>query len=214
MQSQTVGQILKQARTEAGLSLTEVSAQTKIKLNFLKALEADQFKKLPAATFVKGFIRTYARILDLDDGALLALLRRDFKQSASGKLLPREFIHPVIRKNRLKRPVTLAALTVSTVFIVLFGYVAFQWYQLNRPPHLQLYYPENDQFVSAEIVVEGQTEPEAMVSVNAQPVSIKPDGSFQTQVYLPKEGISTITVEATDKRGKTSLEQRTVYVRF
>jgi cytoskeletal protein RodZ len=214
MHSQTVGQVLRLTRREIGLSLADISQQTKIKLEYLKALEANQFEQLPSATFVKGFIKTYSKVLELDDQPLLALLRRDYKQSDAGQLLPRDFINPVVKKNRLNQPVTLVAVGLIAVFLALFSYVGFQWYQLNRPPRLEVYQPENDQFVSAEIEVSGQAEPEAMVSVNAQPVSIKPDGSFKTRVYLPKEGISTITVEATDKRGKTSLKQRTVYVRF
>jgi len=63
-------------------------------------------------------------------------------------------------------------------------------------------------------VVSGQTEPEAIITINAQPVAIKPDGTFRSEVYLPKEGITTITVEASDRRGKSSLQQRTVYVKF
>jgi hypothetical protein len=62
--------------------------------------------------------------------------------------------------------------------------------------------------------VEGRTVPDAIVLVNAQPVALQPDGQFRTELYLPQEGVRSITIEAKDRRGKAALLQRTVYVRF
>ncbi len=214
MQTKKIGQLLQEERRRFGLSLKEMSQQTKIKVKYLKALEKNQFKQLPASTFVKGFIKAYARVLDFDQKPLLAMLRRDYKEDESGHLLPRDFIKPVHKKRKFWRPITFVLLSVATVFLVLLGYVGWQWYSLNRPPQLELYQPEDNQFVSGQVEVIGQTQPEAVVSINAQPVSIKPDGSFRTELYLPREGVATVTVEATDSRGKSSLEQRTVYVKF
>ncbi len=214
MKSKTIGKILHEERLRQGYSLEEFSQLSQIKPKFLRALEHDEFSQLPAATFVKGFIKAYARILDFDHQPLLALLRRDYQQSAEGKLVAREFSQPVMKRTRLSQPITFVVLGAASLFIVLLSYVLFQWYSLNRPPKLQVYEPEEDQFVSSEIVVSGQTELETVVTVNAQPVALKPDGTFRTQIYLPKEGIATITVEVTDRRGKKNLEQRTVYVKF
>ncbi len=214
MQTKSVGQILKEERQRHQLSLAEMAKRTRIRLEYLQALESNQFGKLPAATFIKGYIKMYASIFGFDEQPLLALLRRDFKESAAGKLLPREFINPVLKKSQFWRPITWAVLALAVIFTVLIGYVGLQWYNLNKPPFLEVYAPEEDAFVSSEIEVTGQTDPEVVVAVNAQPVSLKPDGSFQTKVYLPREGITTITVEATDRRGKSSLIQRTVYVQF
>lgn len=214
MQTKKIGQILQEERQRQGLSQKQMADLTKIKVEYLRALEKNQFDQLPPSTFVKGFIRSYARVLDFDVKPLLALLRRDYKEDNTGKLLPREFMRPVIKKQSFWRPITLFVASLAVIFLMLLGYVSWQWYSLNRPPELYVHSPEDNQFVSAQIEVRGQTQPEAMVSVNAQPVSIKPDGSFRTELYLPSEGIATVTVEAVDQRGKTSLVQRTVYVKF
>ncbi|MEA2056980.1 MAG: helix-turn-helix domain-containing protein [Patescibacteria group bacterium] len=214
MQSKTIGQIVREERLRQGYSLTDISEKSKIKLKYLKALENDQFDQLPAATFVRGYIKAYARILDIDFKSLVALLRRDYQERAGGQLLPREFINPVIRQGKYRQPVTFVVLGVVTVFLALISYVGWQWFSLNRPPKLEVFVPEENQFVSSEVVVEGQTEEETIVTVNAQPVAIDPDGTFRTEILLPREGISTITIESTDKNGKTSLEQRTIYVKF
>ncbi|MBD3279378.1 MAG: hypothetical protein GF390_01560 [Candidatus Pacebacteria bacterium] len=214
MKTKTIGEILQEERQFHRLSLPELAKKSRIRLEYLRALEKNQFDQLPAATFVKGYIKTYARLFGFDHQPLLALLRRDYKESAKGKLVPREFVKPVIKKRQLWTPVTILVIVMASVFLTLLGYVGFQWYNLNKPPSLEVYAPQEDQFVAGTVVVEGQTLPEAVVTVNSQPVALQPDGSFQTEVYLPQEGISTITIEATDRRGKTSLLQRTVYVKF
>lgn len=214
MQTKKVGQILAEERQRQSITLARMSQLTKIKKEFLQYLENNQFDQLPPSTFVKGYIKAYARVLELDNKSLLALLRRDFQEDNQGQLQSRDFISPVVRKQRLWHSVTLVGVVVATIFFSLLGYVAWQWHTLNKPPRLEIYSPSDNEFVSSQIVVTGQTDVESMVSVNAQPVALNPDGTFRTEVYLPKEGVTTLTVEAIDQRGKTNLKQITVYVRF
>lgn len=214
MQTKKIGQILAEERQRQSVTLSRMSQLTKIKVKYLQYLEANRFDHLPPSTFVKGYIKAYARVLDLDQKSLLALLRRDFQEDNQGQLQPREFISPVVKKQRLWHSATLAVVVVATVFFTLLGYVGWQWHNLNKPPTLEIFSPTDNEFVSSQIVVTGRTDAEAIISVNAQPVALKPDGSFRTEVYMPKEGITTLTVEALDQRGKTNLKQITVYVKF
>jgi cytoskeletal protein RodZ len=214
MKTKTIGEMLREARTFHRLSVEDFSKRTRIRSEYVTALENNQFDLLPAATFVKGYIKTYGTIFGFDYQPLIGLLRRDYKESARGKLVPREFLKPVLKKSQLSAPVTVAVLILVTLFASLISYVGFQWYNLNKPPELTITTPEDNASVASQVVVEGITEPEAIVSVNAQPVSLQPDGSFKTEILLPREGITSITVEATDRRGKTSLIQRTVFVKF
>lgn len=214
MQTKTVGQILAQERQNKRITLSQLSELTKIKLEYLQALEKDQYEALPSSVFIKGFIKAYARVLNLDQKALLAILRRDYQEDLEGQLLPKEFMNPVSKRQKQWRPVTLVVLAVAVIFFSLFGYIGWQWINLNRPPQLEIYSPQESEYVSSQIIVSGITDNEAVISVNAQPIAISPDGSFRTEIYLPREGISTITIEATDQRGKVNLQQRTVYVKF
>ncbi len=214
MQTKKIGQILAEERQRQSITLKQMSKLTKIKLKYLQYLEANQFDKLPASTFVKGFIKSYARVLDFDQKPLLALLRRDFQEDRSGQLLPREYTQPLVKGQRFKKPITLVAVVVAAVFFSLLGYVSWQWYNLNKPPRLEVYVPRENEFVSSQILVKGMTDTKAVITVNAQPVAIRPDGTFQTELYIPKEGITTLTVEAVDQRGKANIEQITVYVKF
>jgi cytoskeleton protein RodZ len=177
-------------------------------------LEDNRFADLPAAVFVKGYIKGYARILDFDPEPMLALLRRDFQESAKGKLVPQDFLKPTLRQSASTSPVRLATSGIIGVFLILFLYIGIRWYGFISPPQLEVLEPAEDSLVSAQVTVRGVTEPETIVTVNSQPVPVKLDGNFEAQITLPTEGISTITVEVTNKQEKTTTVQRTVFVRF
>jgi helix-turn-helix protein/uncharacterized protein DUF4115 len=61
-----IGNSLREARYRQGLELSEVELATKIRARYLQALEEESFDALPAQTYVKGFLRTYADYLGLD----------------------------------------------------------------------------------------------------------------------------------------------------
>jgi len=61
-----IGNSLRDARTRKGLDFPELEQGTKIRAKYLRALEDEAFETLPSATYVKGFLRTYADYLGLD----------------------------------------------------------------------------------------------------------------------------------------------------
>lgn len=82
------GPRLKAAREAAGLSVAQISAQTKIPARTLDLIEAGQFAALPARAYAIGFTRTYARALGLDDAPYGAAVRQEL-----GMGLPAEHGH-------------------------------------------------------------------------------------------------------------------------
>lgn len=214
MQTQTIGDLLKSAREKAHFTLEDLSKETHIKLDYLVALEDNDFDALPASTFVKAYIRNYARLFGLDEKPLFAILRRDYEESVKGQLIPREYLYPQLKKKTLWSPVRLVLFSVVTVFVVFFSYAAWQWYQLSRPPELVLSSPEEGTNVSSRVMIKGNTDDNAFVTVNSLPVALQADGSFETELYLPQEGTNTITIKATDKNGKNTVLQRNVEVKF
>ena len=61
-----IGNSLREARLRQGLDFPEIEQGTKIRGKYLRALEDEQFDVLPAQTYVKGFLRSYAEYLGLD----------------------------------------------------------------------------------------------------------------------------------------------------
>ena len=70
----SLGKTLREAREHLGLSIADVAHQTKFASRQIEALEADDFQNLPEMPFVRGFVRSYAKILQLDAQPLLAFL--------------------------------------------------------------------------------------------------------------------------------------------
>jgi cytoskeletal protein RodZ len=61
-----IGNSLREARLRQSLDFPEIEQGTKIRGKYLRALEEEQFDVLPAQTYVKGFLRSYAEYLGLD----------------------------------------------------------------------------------------------------------------------------------------------------
>ena len=68
------GEMLRSAREGAGLSIDAVAQQLKLAPRQVKAIEEEDFPHLPGRTFVRGFVRNYARLVRLDTEAVLAAL--------------------------------------------------------------------------------------------------------------------------------------------
>ena len=64
--------LLRGAREDAGLSLRELAARTKITVSTLEAMERGEFDRLPRGVFMRGFLRACARELSLDPEAVVA----------------------------------------------------------------------------------------------------------------------------------------------
>jgi cytoskeletal protein RodZ len=61
-----IGNSLREARVRRQIDFSQAEAAIKIRAKYLRALEDEQFELLPAETYVKGFLRTYAEYLGLD----------------------------------------------------------------------------------------------------------------------------------------------------
>jgi cytoskeleton protein RodZ len=71
----SVGQTLREARAEQGVTLDDVAARLRLMHRQIEAMEADDFESLGQPVFARGFVRNYARLLGLDADALLARMQ-------------------------------------------------------------------------------------------------------------------------------------------
>ncbi len=70
-----IGETLRKQRKARGISLVEVAEHTKIGKKYLEALENDDYPVLPAETYTLGFLRAYAKYLEVDDDELIRRYR-------------------------------------------------------------------------------------------------------------------------------------------
>ncbi|CAH1904182.1 conserved hypothetical protein [Candidatus Nitrotoga sp. HW29] len=78
----SVGATLREARERLGLSLADVESRLKFASHQIEALETDSFTRLPEISFVRRFVRSYAKLLQLDPAPLLASLPTEPAQSS------------------------------------------------------------------------------------------------------------------------------------
>lgn len=72
-----VGAILREAREQNGLSVEDIAGRLKFSPRQIIALEDGDIAQLPQLAFIRGFVRSYARVLQLDEASLLAALPGD-----------------------------------------------------------------------------------------------------------------------------------------
>src|SRR5512141_2614017 len=119
------GQTLAAARAELKLSVADVSQQIKYGVKQIAAIEADDYATLPGATFVRGMIRSYAKLVQIDPAPLLRdLARRDIPGSVTVDLRTsgqEPFIEGSEKSsNRVYVLLSIAALVAVAV-------VAYEW---------------------------------------------------------------------------------------
>ena len=71
MRKKTIGEVLRLARINQGLSIEELQAKTDIQMNLLEAMEADDFDQLPSSFYARSFLRKYAWAVELDERIIL-----------------------------------------------------------------------------------------------------------------------------------------------
>jgi Uncharacterized protein conserved in bacteria len=65
--SLSLGEKLRQAREARGISISEVAEQTRISANYLEAIENNDYRTLPGGIFNKGFVKSFAKFVGVDE---------------------------------------------------------------------------------------------------------------------------------------------------
>ena len=117
----SLGNMLREAREKLGLSVADVAGQIKFAPRQIEALEAEDFKHLPEAAFLRGFVRSYAKILRLDAETLLASMPQT--KMAAVELIPASVgvLFPNAHSLRQQNMIWLGAASLLAVIVVVFA---------------------------------------------------------------------------------------------
>lgn len=201
----TVGKLLKDARLVKKLSLAKVEDETKIKTEFVEAIESCSWRDLPEYTTTLGFVKNLAKFLGLNEKQAVALLRRDF--------LPRkEAVNPKpdVGGKFVWSPKLTFITGVSLVVLIILGYLIIQYSNFIRPPALEVVEPRENAIVKSTVLkVIGQTTEDATVQVNNQPVLVGDDGKFTTDLQI-YDGTKEVIIKAVSRSGKETVIRRDI----
>lgn len=214
----TLGERLNKLRSEKRITLGEVSRSTRIQIKYLEYLEDGRFEKLPADVYVKGFIRSYAQYLGMDENYLIRLYEREKE------------IHKNVKKEDPKtppwrgKPIRFSTLIVTPKFLVAFliiFFIGLGFFYLYRElsifisnPRLAITSPANN-FSTEEktVAVEGITEKDAKLFINDQPTIVDENGKFSEKLIL-QSGLNTVTIRAINRFEKESKKVITGEAKF
>jgi hypothetical protein len=117
-----IGNSLREARERRRIEFAQAEQATKVRGKYLRALEEERFDQLPAGTYVKGFLRTYAEYLGLDGQLYVDEYNSRFVIGDNAAFGPRRSsVRPQRRSRRLERNVVLlvvALIAVVTVVVI------------------------------------------------------------------------------------------------
>ena len=126
---------LKEAREKADLSLMEVAQSLLISEEIVGAIENSQIEKLPSATFVIGYIRSYARMLNIAADDII---------EAYNKSMPNNNQAPVISFLPAEKKDTGNKTAIVMVVLIVLLLTLAWWFQLDKSTDLDKSYIQNE----------------------------------------------------------------------
>lgn len=121
----TLGETLRQARLDKGVSLADAARETRIRRTYLEALEGEDPAALPAPVYTRGFLRTYAEYLGLNPQAMLDLYQPGARRE------PNPPLRAAVPRVAIPRQIPLRPVLYGiggVAFVVLLGF-AWNLYQ-------------------------------------------------------------------------------------
>ena len=207
---QTAGKILKASRKRLGLSLTDVARDTKINETHLFNIENDEYGKFKDEVFLTGYVKIYAKYLNLDVDKILAVYRRSIKILDQQRQTTPKDSALSTRERPWRRIASIAIAAILIVGILI--YFAIQFNNFRQPPNLTISSPENDITVTEEtIAVKGETDPDSIVTINDRETELSDSGEFNSEVKLdPGENVIVITTVRDGNSDRSASEIRNI----
>jgi len=206
---------LKKTREESGFSKEKIAELLNFPVKYLDCIEKGELDRLPADVYAKGFLRKYAKILDIEPDLLVLEFEKEIKII---RHLDKGFNeHPSLPSLRSRRwiitPKTLGWGAGVVLFLLVAAYLAYQLHFLISPPSLTVLEPAPDSIVENSVLtVKGEAEISARLTINGQMVYVNKDGSFKQEITL-NQGLNVIRIEAANRFGKTNLVVRQVMLK-
>ncbi len=113
---ESIGSYLRRERELRKISLEEVAEQTRVKIDYLQAIESEHFERLPGMTFARGYLKAYAAYIGLVPEDVL--LRFE------------DFLSGLARDDQVKRPPDNSRMLLWLVLLLLLfgaGTILFLW---------------------------------------------------------------------------------------
>lgn len=210
---------LSRARIEKKIGLDSLSARTHIQKKYLIAIENGSFTELPEANvYGRSYVRAFAKEVGLDVESVLYQFNQivnDGEKVQNGSERNKSPLSPLAKPRQFLPIFLLLRNAFAVVFVAAFAfYLIWQVRGILEPPKLSVYTPM-DGFVTSQlnVLVQGETEKECLLTINGQEVRINERGHFEFPLDL-SNGLNTIIISATKKHGKTTTLTRRIVAKW
>ena len=112
----TVGARLREERLSRGIKRSEIAIKLHITNHYVKSLEANNFDKLPGAIFVKGYLKNYSELLDLNPTEIIGLYEKFISKENEGRA---DKVTPQKQKVKNRLIVVFSVVLFISLFTVL-----------------------------------------------------------------------------------------------
>ncbi|MGL5389563.1 MAG: cytoskeleton protein RodZ [Serratia sp. (in: enterobacteria)] len=169
----TTGQRLRQAREQLGLSQQAVAERLCLKMSTVRDIEDDNMSADLASTFVRGYIRSYAKLVHLPEEELLPMLEKQAPVRVAKVAQMQSFS---LGKRRKKRDGWLMSFTWLIVFVVI-GLTGAWWWQNHKAQQEEIATMADQSSAQLSQHGEGQPVPLTDGNVDNGASAVDPDSS-------------------------------------
>jgi len=189
---ETVGGILRKAREDQGLDYTKLSEMTRLRPFILESLENEEWNTFSASVFIKGFLRSYAKALELDVEKVLRLYE---EKNPSSDSVPKPL--PTLTPIRKRTPV----LFIILILLAGFAFFALHYYTSQRKAKQQLDVtaPPKRSVEPSPKRIERHEESPAIGSENGKKIKVNTDTVQEKPEWKPQTP-PEITVEPSEMK--------------
>lgn len=126
-QADSVGALLRQSREQKGLTTAEVATRLRLKVSQIEQIEAEEWDPAVSATFMRGYLRAYARLLKLPEKEIL----QNFELQAAYLRNQAKPMHSFSKKNRLDAVDNRFMLATYLLVVLLIGLFLVWFWQTH-----------------------------------------------------------------------------------
>lgn len=186
----TPGELLRAARESAGLSVGDIATRLRMAARQIDALEKSDYANLPSGTFLRGFVRSYAKSVQMDPVLAITLLEKTHSIATVAKpapiVVPSHGIKIDIGTNELASTKIRIAILVGV--LVLLGSAVWYWWEYMRPG-----LADGGRAKPAAEVIAARAEstppPETPTSQPATSAAVAPDAAAKEDSAVPNPSI-------------------------
>lgn len=180
------GEELRLAREARGISLREISEQTRISVRYLEAIEANDYKRLPGGIFNRSFIKAYARYVGYDEQAAIEAYTRTAREQGDSidEVSTTPYQSRVYTDGNSRSPLVTLLLTVlilAVLSLVVWG--AKHWYERREAAR------ENGTTTASQPAAQQQPAAQATSGAATPPGASVPAGALHVEVSARGESV-------------------------